>query len=203
MTPPAPNIRLRTMKEAVEQAHPLKPESREHPPPPPPLPGWIVSTARWARFHLAATAHRVWSRRGAPSVIFGAALVATALLIVPGSTWTLSIFGLGAALIAIGLLGSRLRIVLGMKWQPEGLNVNFDLGVDARAERPPAAAPGAGSRPGLILPASAAAESAPPSVAEEIEVLEGVAETIEFSSAEVERKLAESKARGQGSAGAA
>ncbi len=183
------------MKDAVEQAPRPNPESREQSPPPPPLPGWIVSTARWTRFHLAATGRRVWSRRGAPSVIFGVALVATALLVVPGSTWTLSIFVLGAALTAIGLLGSRLRVALGMKWQAEGLNIDFNLGVDARADRSAGDAPGAGAGSGLILPASAT-ESAPPSVAEEIEVLEGVAETMEFSAAEVERKLAESKASG-------
>lgn len=187
------------MDKAIEQAPRPEPDIAERStPPPPPLPGWIVSTARWVSFHLAATVRRVWARRGAPCVIFGVALVGTALVGVPGSTWTLSIFAVGVVLIAIGLLGSRLRIVLGMRWQPEGLAVDFNLGVDARTDRPLGEAIGAGIEGGTAQSPPAGDSRPAPSVAEEIEVLEGVAETMEFSAAEVERKLAEAKADGQG-----
>lgn len=190
------------MDKDIEQAP--RPESdiaKRIPPPPPPLPGSIVSTARWISFHLAATVRRVWTRPGAPCVIFGVALVGTALVVVPSSTWTLSIFAAGAVLMAIGLLGSRLRIVLGMKWQPEGLAINFDLGVDARTGSAPEDTTGEGVASGSAQ-SLAASDNQPgaPSVSEEIEVLEGVAETMEFSAVEVERKLAESKAAEPGSA---
>jgi hypothetical protein len=186
-----------TMDKAVEQAPRPEPDIAERTPPPP-LPGWIVSTARWTSFHLAATVRRVWARRGAPCVIFGVALMGTALVVAPNSTWTLPIFGIGAVLIAIGLLGPRLRIILGMRWQPEGLAINFNLGVDARTDRPLGETTGAGVEGGSAesLPASGN-QPGPPSVAEEIEVLEGVAETMEFSAAEVERQLAKSKAAEQ------
>ncbi|MGE4121635.1 MAG: hypothetical protein AB7F97_09095 [Solirubrobacterales bacterium] len=172
----------RSMKNA-EQVAPRHEISTEAPPSPPPLPGWIVASARWAKFHLGRTVKGIWSHSGAPSVIFGAGLLFAALVLFPGSTWTLTIFVLGSALVTVGLLGPRLRVALGMRWHQDGLNINFDLGVDARSStRGEERAIGSGAQTGSALILPAGIERPAPSVAEELEVIEGSAETMEFSS---------------------
>lgn len=100
-------------------------------PPPPPVPHWLGSTVHWASHHLGRGIRSAWSRRGAPAFFWGAVLLVTGLLVVTDSAWSFPLVVAGATLVAVGLLGPRLTLDIGLKWTPDGLSVRFDLDVDA------------------------------------------------------------------------
>ncbi|MGB3099285.1 MAG: hypothetical protein WBB30_08345, partial [Solirubrobacterales bacterium] len=82
----------------------------------------------------------------------------------------------GVALIAIGVLGPRLRINIGLRWEPEGADISLNLGVDARPDRLPA------GDTNVTLAEGAAPEETP--------AIESNAETVEFSAEAVREALA-------------
>ncbi len=146
-------------------------------PPPPPVPGWMHQSARWSSFHIGASARRIWGRPGAPSVLFGAALILAGALLDGISAIRVPMIAVGVILFVLGILGPRLRMRFGLRLEEEGLDVSMQLGIAARPAyesdpKPPALPPPAEPHP-VDRDDKAPVEGAP-------EVLESTAETIAF-----------------------
>lgn len=152
-------------------------KSSDGAPPPPPVPGWLHQTATWSSHHIGANARRIWSRRGAPAVLFGLALIVLGATLDSLTSMKIPIIAIGVVLFVFGILGPRLRMRFGLRLEDEGLDISMQLGVAARPEF--VAGPKHDALPPPVAPAPADRIEAPAPEAVP-EVLESTAETISF-----------------------
>lgn len=145
--------------------------------PPSPFKGRTAEAIGWAVYHIGRRGRGLWSRNGVPSIVLGSSLLGSVVLFSSSSPWALPVLLAGLALIVVGILGPRLRINAALRWEPEGVELSLNLGVDGHPDR---------------KPLTATATAAPP----DPEVIEASAETVEFPAEAVRAALAAAEVAG-------
>jgi hypothetical protein len=118
----------------------------------------------------------VWSQPKIRLGIIGAVLLLLGAAVLPGSVWTLPLVILGAILLLVASVGSRLDGRLTLEWGERGTQLEFRAAVKPTQPRP---------HPGLRL------APVPP---EAPEIIEGEAHTVEIDVDELKALIATAEA---------
>jgi hypothetical protein len=182
--PGPPSQDAASSAEARLQQVKLPPSLPPPKPPESPRPERLHAAGRWLRHELSRPRVRL--------CVVGVLLLLLAAFVVDSSMWTLPLVVVGALMVLIAWIGSRLDGRFAVEWGEGGTQLEF------RAQIKSPHAPGSSALP----PASATPESRPAAreepqpdpAPEDAEIIEGEAQTVEIDVAELKALLAAAEA---------